>query len=49
MREKTLIGVLFGIIVGMLLAQSGSLVAQAGPATVCQQSKTIFRDFIRSY
>jgi hypothetical protein len=47
MKEKSLIGVLFGIIIGMLMAQSGSLVAQAGPVTVCQQSKTIFRDSSR--
>jgi len=47
MKERTLIGVLFGIIVGLLLAQSGTLVAQAAPLVTCQESKTIFRDVSR--
>jgi len=47
MKERTLIGILFGIIVGLLLAQSGNLVAQAAPAALCYESKTIFRDASR--
>lgn len=47
MKDKTLLGVMFGLLVGMVLAQSGNLSAQAAPATVCQESKTIFRDASR--
>jgi len=47
MKDKTLIGVMFGILLGMVLAQSGSLSAQAGPAVTCEESKTIFRDASR--
>ncbi len=47
MKDKTLIGVLFGILVGMVLAQSGSLSAQATLAPSCEESKTIFRDASR--
>ena len=47
MRDKILISVLFGILVGMVLAQSGNLSAQAAPAVSCQEAKTIFRDSSR--
>lgn len=47
MKERTLIGVLFGLLAGMILAQSGNLSAQAAPAATCQESKTIFRDASR--
>jgi len=47
MREKVLIGVLFGVLAGMLLAQSGNLVAQPGQFVTCQQSKTVWRDVSR--
>ena len=47
MKDKTLIGVMFGLLAGMVLAQSGNLSAQAAPALVCQESKTIFRDSSR--
>ncbi len=47
MKEKTLIGVIFGLLVGIVLAQSGNLSAQATPAASCQESKTIFKDVSR--
>lgn len=47
MKDKTLIGVMFGILVGMVLAQSGPLSAQPTQSTTCQESKTIFRDASR--
>lgn len=47
MRDKTLIATLFGLLVGMVLAQSGPLSAQSGPSATCQESKTIFRDVSR--
>ena len=47
MKDKTLIGVMFGLLAGMVLAQSGNLSAQAAPVTGCQEAKTIFRDSSR--
>jgi len=47
MKDKTLIGVMFGLLAGMVLAQSGNLSAQAAPVATCQESKTIFRDASR--
>ena len=47
MKDKTLIGVMFGILVGMVLAQSGTLSAQPAQASTCQESKTVFRDASR--
>ena len=47
MKDRTLIGILFGLLVGMVLAQSGNLSAQATPAATCEESKTIFRDSSR--
>lgn len=47
MKDRTLIGVMLGLLVGMVLAQSGSLSAQAAPAANCQETKTIFRDSSR--
>ena len=47
MKDKTLIGVMFGLLAGMVLAQSGNLSAQAAPARTCEESKTIFRDASR--
>ena len=47
MKDKTLLGVVFGLMAGWILGQSGSLWAQAAPATTCQESKTIFRDASR--
>lgn len=47
MNDKTLIGVTFGILVGMVFAQSGNLSAQAAPAATCEESKTVFRDVSR--
>ena len=47
MKDKTLLGLMFGILLGMVLAQSGNLSAQAAPATSCEESKTIFRDASR--
>jgi hypothetical protein len=35
MKEKVLIGVLFGVLAGMLLAQSSNLVAQPGQFVTC--------------
>jgi len=47
MKERTLIGILFGTLLGMLLAQSGNISAQAVPAVTCEETKTIFRDASR--
>ncbi len=47
MKDRTLIGVMFGLLAGMVLAQSGNLSAQAAPVATCQESKTIFRDASR--
>ena len=47
MKDRTLIGVMFGLLAGMVLAQSGNLSAQAAPASGCQETKTIFRDVSR--
>ncbi len=47
MKDKTQIGVLFGILVGMTFAQSGNLSAQAASAATCEESKTVFRDVSR--
>ena len=47
MNERILIGVMFGLLVGMVLAQSGNLSAQATHAVTCEESKTIFRDASR--
>jgi hypothetical protein len=47
MKDKTLVGVMFGILVGMVLAQSGNLSAQAAPVATCEEAKTIWRDASR--
>jgi hypothetical protein len=47
MKDRTLMGVMFGLLVGLVLGQSGNLSAQAAPAMTCQESKTIFRDASR--
>ena len=47
MKDRAILGVIFGLLAGMILGQSGSLSAQAAPATTCQESKTIFRDASR--
>jgi len=47
MKDRTLIGVMFGLLAGMVLAQSGNLSAQAAPAASCYEAKTIFRDSSR--
>ena len=47
MKDRTLLGVMFGLMAGLILGQSGSISAQATPATTCQESKTIFRDASR--
>ena len=47
MNDKTLIGIMFGILVGMVFAQSGNLSAQAAPDVTCEESKTVFRDVSR--
>lgn len=47
MKEKTLIATLFGLLAGIILAQSGTLSAQTTPPAVCEESKTIFRDVSR--
>ena len=47
MKDRTLIGILFGVLIGMVLSQSGNLSAQAAPAGRCEESKTIFRDSSR--
>lgn len=47
MKERTLIGVLVGLLLGMVFAQSSPLSAQAVPEVGCQEAKTIFRDSSR--
>ena len=47
MKDKTLLGVMFGLMAGLILGQSGNLSAQAAPAATCEESKTIFRDASR--
>ena len=47
MKDRTLIGVMFGMLAGMVLTQSGNLSAQAAPAMGCQEAKTFFRDSSR--
>ncbi len=47
MNDRTLIGVMFGILVGMVFAQSGKPSAQASTAATCEESKTVFRDVSR--
>jgi len=47
MKDRTLLGVMFGLMAGLILGQSGNLSAQAALATGCEESKTIFRDASR--
>ncbi len=47
MKERMLIGVLFGLLLGMVFAQSGPLSAQTVPEAACQEVITIFRDSSR--
>ena len=47
MKDKTLLGLMAGLILGLVLAQSGSLSAQSSPALTCEQAITIFRDASR--
>lgn len=47
MKERILMAVMFGLLAGMVMTQSGSLSAQAPQAATCQESKTIFRDVSR--
>lgn len=47
MKERTLIAVLAGLLLGMVFAQSGPLSAQTAPETRCQEAKTIWRDSSR--
>ena len=47
MKDRTLLGLMFGLLLGMVLAQSGNLSAQATPAATCQESKTVWRDVSR--
>ena len=47
MNDKILIGVMFGMLVGMVFAQSGNLSAQGASALTCEESKTVFRDVSR--
>ena len=47
MKERTLIATLFGLLAGIILAQSGNLSAQTTPVAACEESKTVFRDVSR--
>jgi len=47
MKGKTLIGVMFGVLLGMVLAQSENLSAETTRAASCEEAKTIFRDASR--
>jgi len=47
MKEKVLLGIMFGLLAGMVLAQSGGLPPQTFQFDTCQEAKTIFRDSSR--
>ncbi len=47
MKEKTLIAVMFGLLAGIALAQSGGLSAQDRNAPECEETMTIFQDVSR--
>jgi hypothetical protein len=47
MKGTTLIGLLAGLLLGVLLARSGPLSAQAAPAAACQEATTVFIDASR--
>ena len=47
MKERTLIGVLAGLLLGIVFAQSSPLSAQAPPTATCQEANTIWRDSSR--
>jgi len=47
MKERTLIGVLAGLLLGIVFTQSSPLSAQATSAATCQEAKTIWRDSSR--
>jgi hypothetical protein len=47
MKEKILVAVMFGLLAGMVLAQSGNLPAQDIETGTCQESKTVFLDVSR--
>lgn len=47
MKERTLIGVLIGLLLGIVFAQSGPLSAQTSPEARCQEAITVFRDASR--
>ena len=47
MKERMIISVLFGLLAGLILAQSSNLSAQPSHAATCEESKTIFRDASR--
>jgi len=38
MKERTLIATLFGLLVGIILAQSGNLSAKTMPVTTCEEA-----------
>ena len=47
MKGTALIGLLAGLLLGVLLARSEPLSAQAGPQATCPEAITVFRDASR--
>ena len=47
MKEKILIVVMFGLLAGMVLVQSGTSFAQGRQSSMCEEALTVFRDVSR--
>ena len=47
MKDKLLVGIMFGMLLGMVMARSGDLSAQPNQFVTCQESKTVWRDVSR--
>lgn len=47
MKEKWLIGVLLGMVLGMVMAKGGTASAQVNQFVTCQESKTVWLDVSR--
>jgi len=47
MKERTLISVLIGLLLGIVFTQSSTLSAQTVAGTRCQEAKTVFQDSSR--
>ena len=47
MKDKLLIGVLIGLVLGMIMSRGGTATAQVNQFVTCQQSKTVWLDVSR--